>query len=82
MEQTVVMIPAKSREEIQRRTRLRVAAYCRVSTDEENRNRATRRRSDTTPRKSKINPNGRLRAFSRMRESPERKLKSAPNSSK
>ena len=35
MEQTIVMIPAKSREEIQRRTRLRVAAYCRVSTDEE-----------------------------------------------
>ncbi len=31
----VVMIPAKSREEIQRTTRLKVAAYCRVSTDQE-----------------------------------------------
>lgn len=31
----VVMIPAKSREEIQRISRLRVAAYCRVSTDQE-----------------------------------------------
>ena len=35
MEQTIVMIPAKSREEIQRTKRLKVAAYCRVSTDEE-----------------------------------------------
>ncbi len=31
----IVVIPAKSREEIQRTTRLKVAAYCRVSTDEE-----------------------------------------------
>ncbi len=31
----IVMIPAKSREEIQRTTRLKVAAYCRVSTDQE-----------------------------------------------
>ena len=34
-EQKVVVIPAKSREEIQRTKRLKVAAYCRVSTDEE-----------------------------------------------
>ncbi len=31
----VVMIPAKSREELQRLKLLKVAAYCRVSTDEE-----------------------------------------------
>ena len=31
----VVVIPAKSSEEIQRITKLKVAAYCRVSTDEE-----------------------------------------------
>ncbi|MCM1166888.1 MAG: recombinase family protein [Lachnospiraceae bacterium] len=31
----VVMIPAKSRDEIQRTTRLKVAVYCRVSTDQE-----------------------------------------------
>lgn len=31
----IVVIPAKSREEIQRTTRLKVAAYCRVSADEE-----------------------------------------------
>ncbi len=31
----IVVIPAKSREEIQRTMRLKVAAYCRVSTDEE-----------------------------------------------
>ncbi len=31
----IVVIPAKSREEIQRTTHLKVAAYCRVSTDEE-----------------------------------------------
>ena len=31
----VVMIPAKSREEIQRIHKLKVAAYCRVSTDDE-----------------------------------------------
>ncbi len=31
----IVVIPAKSREEIQRTTRLKVAAYCRVSTDQE-----------------------------------------------
>ncbi|MCM1276244.1 MAG: recombinase family protein [Lachnospiraceae bacterium] len=31
----VVMIPAKSRDKIQRTTRLKVAAYCRVSTDQE-----------------------------------------------
>ena len=35
MEQTIVVIPAKSRAEIQRTTRLKVAAYCRVSTDQE-----------------------------------------------
>lgn len=34
-EQKIVVIPAKSREEIQRTKRLKVAAYCRVSTDEE-----------------------------------------------
>lgn len=31
----IVVIPAKSRDEIQRTTRLNVAAYCRVSTDQE-----------------------------------------------
>lgn len=31
----IVVIPAKSRNEIQRTTRLKVAAYCRVSTDQE-----------------------------------------------
>ncbi len=31
----IVVIPAKSREKIQRTTRLKAAAYCRVSTDEE-----------------------------------------------
>ena len=31
----VVVIPAKFREEIQHTKRLKVAAYCRVSTDEE-----------------------------------------------
>ena len=31
----IVVIPAKSRDEIQRSTRLKVAAYCRVSTDQE-----------------------------------------------
>ena len=31
----IVVIPAKSRNEIQRSTRLKVAAYCRVSTDQE-----------------------------------------------
>ncbi len=31
----IVVIPAKSREEIQRTTHLKVAAYCRVSTDQE-----------------------------------------------
>lgn len=31
----IIMIPAKSREEIQRTTRLKVVAYCRVSTDQE-----------------------------------------------
>ena len=31
----IVVIPAKSREETQRTTRLKVAAYCRVSTDQE-----------------------------------------------
>lgn len=31
----IVVIPAKSRDEIQRTTRLKVAAYCRVSTDQE-----------------------------------------------
>ena len=31
----IVVIPAKSREEIQQTTRLKVAAYCRVSTDQE-----------------------------------------------
>ena len=35
MKQSIVVIPAKSREEIQRITKLKVAAYCRVSTDEE-----------------------------------------------
>ena len=35
MEQSVVVIPAKNREEIGRITKLKVAAYCRVSTDEE-----------------------------------------------
>lgn len=35
MEQTITVIPAKSRTEIQRATRLKVAAYCRVSTDQE-----------------------------------------------
>ncbi len=34
-EQKIVVIPAKSREEIQQTKRLKVAAYCRVSTDEE-----------------------------------------------
>lgn len=34
-EQKIVVIPAKSRNEIQRTTCLRVAAYCRVSTDQE-----------------------------------------------
>ena len=34
-EQKIVVIPAKSSEEIQRTKRLKVAAYCRVSTDEE-----------------------------------------------
>ena len=31
----VVIIPAKSQEEIKQSKRLRVAAYCRVSTDQE-----------------------------------------------
>jgi len=31
----IVVIPAKSRDEIKRSTRLKVAAYCRVSTDQE-----------------------------------------------
>ncbi len=31
----IVVIPAKSRDEIKRTTRLKVAAYCRVSTDQE-----------------------------------------------
>ncbi|MDE7194247.1 MAG: hypothetical protein K2O14_09790 [Oscillospiraceae bacterium] len=31
----IVVIPAKSREETQRTSRLKVAAYCRVSTDQE-----------------------------------------------
>lgn len=31
----IVVIPAKSRDEIQRVTKLKVAAYCRVSTDQE-----------------------------------------------
>ena len=31
----VVIIPAKSQEEIKQTKRLRVAAYCRVSTDED-----------------------------------------------
>ncbi len=31
----IVVIPPKSRDEIQRTTRLKVAAYCRVSTDQE-----------------------------------------------
>ena len=35
MEQTVVMIPAKKSAETQRTTRLKVAAYRRVSTDQE-----------------------------------------------
>ena len=35
MEQSIIVIPAKSRDEIQRITKLKVAAYCRVSTDEE-----------------------------------------------
>ena len=34
-EMRVVMIPAKSREEIQHIRKLKVAAYCRVSTDDE-----------------------------------------------
>lgn len=31
----IVVIPAKSRDEIERSARLKVAAYCRVSTDQE-----------------------------------------------
>lgn len=31
----IVVIPAKARNEIQRITKLKVAAYCRVSTDQE-----------------------------------------------
>ncbi len=31
----IVVIPAKSRDEIKKITRLKVAAYCRVSTDQE-----------------------------------------------
>lgn len=31
----IVVIPAKSRDEIKRSARLKVAAYCRVSTDQE-----------------------------------------------
>ena len=31
----IVVIPAKSREKIQKSKRLKVAAYCRVSTDQE-----------------------------------------------
>ncbi|MCM1060079.1 MAG: recombinase family protein [Eubacterium sp.] len=34
-EMRIVVIPPKSREEIQRTTRLKVAAYCRVSTNQE-----------------------------------------------
>ena len=35
IEQKVIVIPAKNRDEIRRKTRLKVAAYCRVSTDDE-----------------------------------------------
>lgn len=35
IEQRIIVIPAKSRDEIQRTARLKVAAYCRVSTDQE-----------------------------------------------
>ncbi len=35
IKQKIIVIPAKSRDEIQRTTRLKVAAYCRVSTDQE-----------------------------------------------
>lgn len=31
----IIVIPAKNRDEIRRKTRLKVAAYCRVSTDQE-----------------------------------------------
>lgn len=31
----IIVIPAKNRDEIRRKMRLKVAAYCRVSTDQE-----------------------------------------------
>lgn len=35
IEQKIIVIPAKNRDEIRRKTRLKVAAYCRVSNDQE-----------------------------------------------
>lgn len=48
----IVVIPAKSREEIRQAERLlRVAAYCHVSTDQEEQEAAMRHRSVTIPKR-------------------------------
>lgn len=77
-EMRVVVIPAKSCEENKQAAKcLRVAAYCRVSTDDEE--QKTSYEAQIGYYTEKINQNPEWQEYSQTREFLVRKLKSVPN---
>ena len=65
--------PTRKPEELLRNYdgKMRVAAYCRVSTDSEDSSTAMKPKRPTTPRRFRTTLIGRWRAFTQMRASPE-----------
>lgn len=79
-EMRVVVIPAKSCEGNKQAAKcLRVAAYCRVSTDDEEQKTSYEAQIGYYTEKSIKIPNGRWQEYLQTREFPVRKLKSVPN---
>ena len=69
----IIEIPASMRENAGRKNtvrKLRVAAYCRVSTEEEEQQGILKSRNCTTPKKSIPPRSGKSRASTRMTVSP------------
>ena len=69
----IVEIPASMRENAGRKNtvrKLRVAAYCRVSTEEEEQQGSLKSRNCTTPKKSIPLRSGKSRASTQMTVSP------------
>ena len=79
----IVTIPAKSNEEIKHSAkRLKVAAYCRVSTDQEEQESSYEAQIDYYTEKSVKIPSGRWLAYSQTRASRVPKRRNVPNSSR